>query len=154
VPLAIGLGLAGLRLVSEPPEGYEKDRLKGSDVFFTGAYSMNAGTHEEAMFRGWLMPFAAEYTGSPFWANVGQALLFAAAHLNTNSTPLPQLLLGYHLGNVVQDDNWRLGEAIFIHVWWDVLAFASTYSYKEVSKSSRALAAVPVFWLPPLELAF
>jgi membrane protease YdiL (CAAX protease family) len=154
VPLAIGLGLAGLRLASEPPEGYQKDRLTGADAFFTGAFSMNAGTHEEAVFRGWLLPYGTEYVGSPFWANVGQAVLFAAAHLNTNSTPLPQLLLGYHLGNVVMNDQWRLGEAIFIHVWWDVLAFASAYSYKEVSKNTKALAAVPVFWLPPLELAF
>lgn len=154
VPLAIGLGLAGLRLASEPPEGQQRDRLTGADAFFTGAFSMNAGTHEEAVFRGWLLPYAREYIGSPFWANVGQALLFAAAHMNTNSTPLPQLLLGYHLGNVVMDDQWRLGEAIFIHVWWDVLAFASAYSYKEVTKSTKALAAVPVFWLPPLELAF
>ena len=154
VPLAIGAALAGLRATSALPDGYVRSRLTGSDAFFTGAYSYNAGTHEEAMFRGWFMPFAAEYTGSPFWANVGQSLLFAVAHLNNNSTPLPQLLLGYHLGNVVQDDGWRLGEAIFIHVWWDVLAFASTYSYKEAPALTKAFPVVPVFWLPPLELAF
>lgn len=66
-----------------------------------------------------------------------QSLLFAAAHLNTNPQPLPQLLLGYHLGYVAQKNSWRLAEAVFIHVWWDVLAFATIFNYREVFPERR-----------------
>lgn len=153
VPLAIGAILAAARAAGGPAQGEVRNRLTAADIGFTGAYSYNAGTHEEAVFRGWVMPWTTEYTGSPFWGNVGQSLLFAAAHLGSTRLPLAQLVLGYHLGSVTQKDDWRLGEAIFIHVWWDVLAFASTYSYK-VADSTKAFAMAPVFWLPPLEWAF
>lgn len=162
VPLAIGAALAGLILSSDPGEDMERTRFNGADAFFTSAYSYNAGTHEEAMFRGWMMPVMYEYWGSPFWSNAAQAVLFAAAHLGTNDMPLPQLFLGYHLGDVTQDDGWRLGEAVFIHVWWDVLAFTTAYHYKrkplepeadsilgDVAKARRL-----TLWLPPLYVHF
>ena len=151
IPLGIGAALAYLMAVSEPPKDLEKSRLSSADWFFTGAYSYNAGTHEEAMFRGWLMPFLTQQGMSPIWANVSQSALFALAHLGTNSFPLPQLLLGYHLGYVRQKTGWRLGEAVFIHVWWDVLAFASAFSYsKKQTEAAARLLPPPVLWLPPL----
>jgi len=55
IPLAIG-GMASWYLASHPPKGYTKSRLRREDPMFATAFSFNAGTHEEAMFRGWLMP--------------------------------------------------------------------------------------------------
>lgn len=155
IPLGIGAALAYLILGSDPPEHYERTGLTSADWFFTGAFSFNAGTHEEAMFRGWLMPVLAEHVMSPFWSNATQAGIFALAHLSTNPQPIPQLLLGYHLGYVTQERGWRLGEAVFIHVWWDVLAFATMFSYrkKQTDEVSRLLPP-PVLWLPPLEWRF
>lgn len=155
IPLGIGAALAYLILSSDLPENYERSSLTSADGFFTSAFSFNAGTHEEAMFRGWLMPVLAEHAMSPFWANATQAGIFALAHISTNPLPLPQLLLGYHLGYVTQERGWRMGEAVFIHVWWDVLAFATLFSYRKKQPDEVArLLPPPVLWLPPLEWRF
>jgi len=155
VPLGIIGALSALQLSQEPPEdaGYERTAFRGSDAFFTGAYSYNAGTHEEAMFRGWIMPVMSEYWDSPFWSNTAQALLFSASHLNTNPRPIPQLLLGYHLGYVTQEDGWNIGEAVFIHTWWNVIAFATQFSFQSTHSDDHK-AAIPPFWLPPLAIVF
>lgn len=157
VPLVVGSALAALTLSAEEPSGYERTAFTGADAFFTSAYSLNAGTHEEALFRGYVMPVMAEYTGSPFLANLGQSLLFAAAHLGHNPRPLPQLFLGFHLGSVTQRRGWSLAESVFIHTWWDVIAFAVAYHYKQVERSSfdrPEFSVTPVLWLPPLFTVF
>lgn len=154
IPLAIGAALMAWSFSDNPPEGYARDQFGGDDAFFTGAYSYNAGTHEEAFFRGFIFPYAYEGLGNLFYANALQSVVFALAHLSTNSFPLPQLLLGYHLGNVTAQQNFRLGEAIFIHVWWDVLAFATVFSYKRLDNDKTKAARVPVLWLPPLAFQF
>lgn len=163
VPLLIGAGLMGLILNSDPGDELVRSAFTPADGVFTSAFSYNAGTHEEAVFRGWMQPAMYEAWGSPFWANATQSVLFAAAHLSSNSMPLPQLLLGYHLGNVTMDDGWRVGEAVFIHVWWDVLAFTGVYHYKQKDKEPKAdgtnwmQVASPkplTLWLPPLHFTF
>lgn len=154
VPLLVGAGIAYLQ-VRLPPDSMEKDRFTSADAAFAGAFAYNAGTHEEAVFRGWLMPVMREYWGSDFWSNAAQSVTFALAHLNNVSTPLPQLILGYHLGNVTQDNGWQLGESIFIHTWWDVMAFVALYQYKLKEPDPKKAAAIkPVLWLPPLEYLF
>lgn len=155
LPLGIGAVVAALIARSDLPEPYVRDSLSSADWAFTAAYSYNAGTHEEAVFRGWLMPVFFEYWNSPFWSNAAQAGIFALAHISSNPRPLPQLLLGYYLGEVTIDNDWRLGEAIFIHTWWDVLAFASNYTYrKSLDKKTASLVPPPVLWLPPLAYRF
>lgn len=161
VPLGIGAAIMALVLNSDPGDKLERSKFTQADAFFTGAYSYNAGTHEEALFRGWVMPLMYEASASPFWSNAGQALLFAAAHLNTNPQPIPQLLLGYHLGNVTQNNGWRLGEAVFIHVWWDVLAFTSTFHFQQKEKEpedtswTRIRTVAPLtLWAPPVYFTF
>jgi membrane protease YdiL (CAAX protease family) len=155
LPLAIGAGLGAL-IVSSPPEDYRRVRLTRSDAAFSAAYSYNAGTHEEAVFRGWLMPLMRESWGSDGWSNAAQAVLFALAHLNTNSTPVPQLLLGYHLGYVTQKNEWQLSESIFIHAWWDVFAFASEYMVEKTKKKDASTLEAPPLpiWLPALTFVF
>ena len=154
IPLAIGAGLAYLVVQSGPPDGMVRDGFSSADGFFTGAYSYNAGMHEEAIFRGWLMPVMREYWDSDFWSNAAQSVLFAAAHLNTNPQPLPQLLLGYDLGWISQNNGWRISEGVFIHTWWDVLAFASQYAYKQKAPAPVAAKIHPILWLPPVALFF
>jgi membrane protease YdiL (CAAX protease family) len=116
-------GLLGLMILARESN---LSKFSGSDAFYTGAYSYNAGTHEEAMFRGWLQPVLHENFNSPFWGNFTTSLIFAAAH-GTNPTPWPQFMMGYYLGWLTQQNNYSLKEAIFIHVWWDVLAIGATY---------------------------
>lgn len=151
VPLAIAGILGAVVLHAETPDNFERSAFNSSDGFFATAYSWNAGTHEEAFFRGYLMPLIAEYTGSDFLANLSQSTLFALAHYNTNPRPLPQFFLGFHLGSVSQRRNWTLSEAVFIHTWWDIIAFGVAYHYKQSAPEGVAAA---VMWLPPLSLAF
>jgi membrane protease YdiL (CAAX protease family) len=154
IPLAVGAGLGVIILNSEPPEGYEKAAFRSSDAFFTTAYSLNAGTHEEAFFRGYLMPVMSEYWGSPFLANLLQSSVFALAHISSNTRPLPQFFLGLHLGSVSQRRDWTLSEAVFIHTWWDIIAFGVAYHYKRQEPKGLASVALPVLWLPPFSMVF
>jgi membrane protease YdiL (CAAX protease family) len=138
IPLAVVLGI-GIYQVNHPPEGYHKSTLTGADAAFAGGFSYNAGTHEEAIFRGWMMPVIHEAGMSPFMSNLTQATAFALAHLGSNPMPLPQFLLGMHLGRVSQNRGWSLQESIFIHTWWDVIAFTANY-YVVKNKPATASA--------------
>ncbi len=154
IPLAVGAGLAALILNSDPQDGYEKAAFRSSDAFFATAFSWNAGTHEEAFFRGYLMPVMTEYWGSPFLANLLQSSVFALAHISSNPRPLPQFFLGLHMGSVSQRRGWTLSEAVFIHTWWDIIAFGVAYHYKRTEPEGLASAALPVLWLPPFSIIF
>lgn len=149
LPLALITGLAILDANSRHHE-YRSDPISGSDLFYTSAISYNAGTYEEAMFRGWIMPVLMEGTGSAFWSNLLQAGLFAAAHMNQITMPYAQFSLGFYLGWLTQNSEWTLAESIFIHAWWDVAALTIQYSNRKKTGTGQ----LPVIWLPALKLAF
>ena len=155
IPLAIGAAIAAIQVNRKPDKDMVRSRFNSADALFMSSFSYNAGTHEEAVFRGWVMPMAREYGANDTWSNVIQSVLFAAAHLGSNSTPLPQLLLGYDLGYVAQKNHWALAEGIFIHAWWDVMAFYAQYQFDwKYAKQARIDAPKPVLWAPPLEWHF
>jgi membrane protease YdiL (CAAX protease family) len=116
--------------------------LSLSDAAFSAAFSYHAGVGEEALFRGWLMPVTHHYLNHRFWSNTITSTLFAAAHLKSIKFPLPQFLLGWHLGNQVQRNNWTLRQAIFIHTWYDVLAFSLSYMNPQTRKA--AILQIPL----------
>ena len=154
IPLTVAAAI-GVAIMQGPHEGFERDSFTEQDAFFTAAFSYNAGTHEEAVFRGWMMPVMMEYWHSALWANIGQSSLFALAHLGTNPLPIAQLALGYHLGYVTQRNQWTLGEAVFIHAWWDVIAFGTMWHFREtLDEEKAAMLPPPVLWLPPFEMRF
>ena len=134
-----------------PENILERRKLNSNDYLFATSASYLAGTHEEAMFRGWIMPALHQATGSAFWSNSLTSLIFARAHYPNIELPLPQLLLGWHLGRVVNQNDYSLKEAIFIHTWWDIFAFLSAYKYRE-KESLKSLK--PILRLPPLLLTF
>ena len=107
IPLSIG-GLASWYLATHPDHGYHKAGFRREDPWFAGGFSYNAGTHEEAIFRGWLMPVVHESGLSPQMSNLSQATIFALAHLGSNPLPLPQFFLGLHLGNVTLRNGWNI----------------------------------------------
>lgn len=145
IPLGLILGFALLDHYNKP-QSAEVGPFNLSDAGYTIGLSFNAGTNEEAIFRGWLMPIAMEYTNSPFLANVIQSTIFAAAHAPQTPVPIVQLGLGYYLGYLTLQNNWSIEESIFIHTWWDIFAFAIQFSTKEVETDG--------IWLPPLRLRF
>ncbi len=150
IPLAIVASLYVIQTNSEN-KTMQKDAFTASDMAFAGSFSYLAGTHEEALFRGFILPALTDSFGSGFWANSVTALGFAAAHLGSNPTPLPQLILGWHLGNVTMKNGYSIQESAFIHTWWDVVAFSIAYQYKNKNPEAKVN---PVLWLPPFEYAF
>ena len=155
LPLLIGAAINCWEL-SHPSDGNVFDRFTSIDAAFTAGYAYNAGTHEEAVFRGWLMPVMREYGISDTWSNVSQAAIFALAHTNNTAVPVVQALLGYHLGAVTQINHWTIGESIFIHTWWDVMAFATQYHLRRQElalnptivprHTPASLTAPPLHW--------
>jgi len=155
IPLAIGAAIAAYQINRKPDKDTVRSHFSSADALFMSSFSYNAGTHEEAVFRGWVMPVAREYGANDTWSNVIQSVLFAAAHLGSNSTPIPQLLLGYDLGYVAQKNHWALAEGVFIHAWWDVIAFYAQYQFDwKYAKQARIDTPKPVLWAPPLEWHF
>ncbi len=129
------------------PDEYQRDPYNTADAAYAGAFSYNAGVSEEALFRGYLQPVLYENWGSSEWSNLGQAVVFGVAHLGTIDKPLPQIGMGYYLGWLHQKRDWTLGEGIFVHAWWDVIALSASYMVRLKDKE-RAKPAV--IWLPPL----
>ncbi len=142
IPLVIAFGLGFI----EDSSSKSFSNLTGTDAYRAASRSYLAGTWEEAVFRGWMMPVIQHYTGSDFASNVLTSVVFAAAHLGTNSRPWPQLAGGLYFGYVSQQNGWTLGESMFIHAWYDLFLFLGSYI--------RTPARVPAFRLPTLRLTF
>jgi len=141
IPLSL---LAGLAIYSRDHEPLKWGSLKSTDLFFSGAFSYNAGVSEEAAFRGWILPDLYNRWG-PTWGPTSTALLFGLAHISSeNPVPWPQFLMGYYLGYLTIRNNWSLRESIFLHVWWDVIAFYETYLV-ERGKGNATLVVPLVF---------
>lgn len=152
VPLGIigALYVATVNQKFKPDDEYRKDKLSNADVGYSLGTSYLAGTHEEALFRGYVMPVFRQWTASDLWSNTIQSVIFALAHLNTVSVPVAQLGLGFHLGWVTQRNEWTLSESIFIHTWWDVIALMAAYQVKKQNPEAR----MPDLLLPPLVFHF
>lgn len=168
IPLGIIGTISALAMQADSKE-FQRVALTGQDYGFAAGFSYLAGTHEEALFRGWMMPVIREYVAGDEIANILQSILFAAAHMGSVDVPIAQLLLGYHLGYVTQSNGWNLGEAAFIHTWWDVAAFLMSFSVRETPKESNSARVadgrqmmlssgrsrpLPVLRLPPLVIRF
>ncbi|MCB0393993.1 MAG: CPBP family intramembrane metalloprotease [Bdellovibrionales bacterium] len=120
--------------------------LSLGEAALTSGVSYGAGVAEETMFRGWMMMNMRESWGSDFWSGFASGTIFGFAHYSEeNKFPVPQLLVGYYLGWLTQHNDWTLSESIFMHTWWDIIAFASSFSQSNVDT---------VHWLPRLMITF
>jgi membrane protease YdiL (CAAX protease family) len=118
------------------------------DQIYATSFSYGAGVGEEMVFRGWVMPMAYQAWGSELGANLFTSVTFAAGHITaSNKAPTAQFLMGYYFGYLTMVNNWSLKEAIFLHTWWDILAFTATYLDASRTKEAR-------IYLPLLGLSF
>ncbi len=138
-PLAALIG--GILLA--PKDKASANYINGTDIGYLSAFSIQAGVAEESVFRGAFLPSMREWWGSDLWSNTAQATVFAALHISSqNPVPLPQFALGWYFGWLTQHNNYSIRENIFIHVWWDIIAFTSTYLGQ--TNSDRRNIYVPV----------
>lgn len=150
VPLSV-VAVASWYLASHPGKGYVKKTVSREDPWFAGAFSFNAGVHEEAVFRGWLMPVLSQSGLSHNYSNLSQAGVFALAHLGSSPLPISQFLLGLHLGRTTLNNKWQISESIFIHTWWDVMVFLATYHTRKSDSPTQTAARLT---LPPFQIIF
>lgn len=144
----VPLGLLLAATVYAVNETSDADRyLSGSDYGYTAALSYQAGVSEEAIFRGWLMPSFRDSWKSDFWSNSTQATIFALLHISDeNPYPVAQFLVGYYLGWLTQQNRWSLRESIFIHAWWDVIAFTGSYLLETKKERQAYLPLLTATW--------
>jgi len=140
-----GIIVADILIASLLKYGEGEDRstswhFKATDVVFATTLSAGAGISEEAIFRGWLMPATNYYVKTPWLSNLITAVLFGAAHLGGENTfPLPQAISGFYFGWVAQQNDWAIGESIFIHTWLDVIYFLLGYATSSDSIKDRTI---------------
>jgi membrane protease YdiL (CAAX protease family) len=124
--LAFGLGFLGRSALDR-----QYGPIAGDQALYSLGTGYLAGTWEEAAFRGWMMPVLYHYTGSQMASNAITASLFAAAHYADgrplDALPWPQLIFGLYAGHMVQQNKWTLGEAIFVHSWWNTLVMTGQF---------------------------
>lgn len=119
--------------------------LQPVDYAYTAGLSLNAGVGEEALYRGWLMPYMMEVSGNPYLSNLGQATLFAAYHVPMmRIVPVWQFVMGLYFGWLVQYREWTLAETIFLHFWWDIIAFGVIF-LTDTDRTSNINIALPIF---------
>jgi membrane protease YdiL (CAAX protease family) len=119
--------------------------LQSGDYAYTAGLSFNAGVGEEALYRGWIMPYMMETCGNPYLSNLGQASLFAAYHIPImRIVPVWQFGMGLYFGWLVQHRGWTLGESIFLHFWWDIIAFGVNF-LTDTDRSREINIILPIF---------
>jgi membrane protease YdiL (CAAX protease family) len=119
--------------------------MRGIDPAAAAYLSYNAGTGEEAYFRGVLYPTLYESWNGGWTANVAQALIFGYAH---GERPYPQILGGLYFGYLAEKNGFDLGENIFIHAWWDVWLMMADFI------KDRGYANGYYFQLPQINIRF
>lgn len=115
IPFALAMALGYDHYMSDPRP--HRFHTRGSDVAAGVYLSYNAGTGEEAYFRGVLYPTLYESWNGHWTANVAQSLIFGYMH---GPQPYPQIIAGWYFGYLAEKNGFELGENIFIHAWWDV----------------------------------
>lgn len=148
----VPLALAGVLLFTIGVSSDERVRLSRvttGDVAFTGAVSYMAGVGEEPFFRGYAMPAMNQRFQSPWLSNIATSTVFALAHVQLDAKkffiPWPQFAFGLYAGWLSQYRDWTVSEAIFLHAWYDVLAFTSFFA------TEKKAVYIP---LPSLNLRF
>jgi membrane protease YdiL (CAAX protease family) len=104
--------------VYAPQGGLTRDEMAAG---FGAQYEMVA-VGEEAFFRGVLNNGLSSGLGE-FWGLVASSALFGVAHNGQGATAYPAgaALFGLYLGWLQQHNEYRIGQGVAIHFWWDFL---------------------------------
>lgn len=139
--VAIGVGADWLRRTPQP----EQWKIRAVDVGVGSAISYNAGTGEEAFFRGYMYPVLYEKWNGSWTANAAQSAVFGLGH---PSNPFEAALAGFYFGWLTERNGFDLGEATFLHAWWDFWVINADYIRR------RSVTEDYYFRLPPLQMTF
>lgn len=111
------------------------DSKKGSgnpadfgDLFYASTMSYMTGVSEELLFRGYLMPMMYHYSGNDSLSILGQGALYGLAHGLQFNHFITAMAFGLYSGWIVQKQEWKLGEMVFVHTWLDIMAFLADFA--------------------------
>ena len=109
-------------------EDVDYDSFRAQDALFVTALSVNAGVGEEALFRGWLLPFFHQNFDDRFWlANAAQAGIFGGLHAPQAKGFAAVIgVWGLFEGWLTRRNGWSVRESIFHHFWYDVAVVTAT----------------------------
>jgi len=140
VPFSLALILSPLQFNKSPrPDRFE---LRPVDGVSSTYMSYVAGTGEEAMFRGWMYPVLYQNTDNHFLSNAIQGTVFGYMH---GPKPYFQLAFGFYAGWLTKRNEFDIGEAAFVHAWWDFWLIAAEFA------RSRSFTEDFNIQLPPLQ---
>ncbi|MBT4761581.1 MAG: CPBP family intramembrane metalloprotease [Bdellovibrionaceae bacterium] len=146
----IPLGILAAYMIDEISNIKNSDPrpIGGNDIIFSGVISYEAGVEEEALFRGWLQPAMMQVFDSEFASVAVTGALFGAAHpVIDGQYPVIQTVAGWYLGYLTVKNNWTLRESIFLHTWWDIIAFTGGFI-------ANAQGGENVVYLPKFRMQF
>ena len=116
-------------------EDVNYESFRGRDALFTTALSLNAGVGEEALFRGWLLPFFHQNFNDRFWlANAAQASIFGGLHA-PQAKGFAVVIGAWSLfeGWLTRRNDWSVRESIFHHFWYDVAVVTASLVTDELA---------------------
>ncbi|MBI4082727.1 MAG: CPBP family intramembrane metalloprotease [Candidatus Lambdaproteobacteria bacterium] len=123
IPLLLPLYIAltppeRTQLVYQPDSSISRGEMAG--VFFVQMNMVAVG--EEAFFRGVLNNGLSSGIGE-FWGLVASSALFGLAHNGQGATAQPAAasLFGLYLGWLQQRNDYRIGQGVAVHYWWNFL---------------------------------
>lgn len=122
-PLLVVLYLAAepptaQRYLYQPEGSLSRDDLRAGAFFQDGMVAVG----EETFFRGVLNTGLSDSLGEG-WGLVSSSALFGLAHQGSpgQATIAGASLFGLYLGLLQQENDYRLGQGVAIHFWWDFL---------------------------------
>lgn len=124
LPLVSGLAVYFL-LDSKKGAGNPADF---GDLFYASTMSYMTGVSEELLFRGYLMPMLYHYTGNDTLSILGQGTAYGLTHGLRFNHFITAFVFGLYSGWIVQKQEWKLGEMIFVHTWLDIMAFLADFA--------------------------
>lgn len=98
------------------------------DLFYASTMSYMTGVSEELLFRGYLMPMIYHHTGNDSLAIIGQGAAYGLAHGLRFNHFITAFAFGLYSGWIVQKQEYKLGEMIFVHTWLDIMAFLADFA--------------------------
>jgi membrane protease YdiL (CAAX protease family) len=119
IPLYYALSPAtSEQLIFAPDDSISRNELRG--IYFITHEMVAVG--EESFFRGFLNNGLSDYLGPGFGLLTSSAI-FGVAHTGTGGTAdaLSATLFGGYLGFIQQGNEYRIGQGVALHFWWNFL---------------------------------